>query len=73
MNYGQHVPLPQFQNNRPVKNAHFIKIRGGTESFAERYTQTVKHDIAPLLQRTRIQKRDGIKAGSSAILPHIKL
>ena len=53
LNYGNHVPLPHFKDNRPIKNSHLITIKSSQpgSNFAERYYQTLDRAIKPLLSQ----------------------
>ena len=63
LNYGNHVPLPHFKDNRPIKNSHLITIKPSQpgSNFAERYYQTLDRAIKPLLSQVPVRQRNGIK------------
>ena len=63
LNYGNHVPLPHFKDNRPIKNSHLITIKSSQpgSNFAERYYQTLDRAIKPLLSQVPVRQRNGIK------------
>ena len=44
-----------------VKDSQFVKIKNGPGSFLDRYNQTLLNEVAPLLDRIQIRKRNGTK------------
>ena len=63
LNFGNHTPLPQFKDKHSqlVKDSQFVKIKSGPGTFLDRYNQTLQGDVAQLLDRVPIRKRNGTK------------